>query len=108
MDKVELLVKNGEVWTPGGFVAADIAVSQGKTLALGKPPVLPDSADTVIDATGRKIIPGLIDTHTHHKDPGFKHKEDMTTATMAPAAGDVRVDQGMPIVDPHTPRGRGF
>ena len=60
MDKVELLVKNGEVWTPGGFVTADIAVSQGKVIALGKPPVLPDTADTVIDATGKKVIPFFI------------------------------------------------
>ena len=52
MAKVDLLVKNGEVWTPGGFVGADIAVSDGKVVALGKPPVMPDSADVVIDAKG--------------------------------------------------------
>ena len=44
MENVELLVKNGEVWTPGGFVDADIAVSGGKIIALGKPPVLPETA----------------------------------------------------------------
>ena len=43
MAKLDLLVKNGEVWTPGGFIDADIAVSDGKIIALGKPPVLPDS-----------------------------------------------------------------
>src|SRR5215470_3001182 len=102
MDKVELLVKNGEVWTPGGFVAADIAVSQGKILALGNPPVLPDNADAVIDAKGKKVIPGLIDTHTHHRDPGFTHKEDLTTATMAAAAGGVTLSIGMPNVNPPT------
>ena len=32
MDKVDLLVKNGEVWTPGGFIEADIAVSDGKVV----------------------------------------------------------------------------
>ena len=42
MAKVDLLVKNGEVWTPGGFVQADIAVTDGKVIALGKPPFLPD------------------------------------------------------------------
>ncbi|MBF8254383.1 MAG: dihydroorotase, partial [Deltaproteobacteria bacterium] len=67
MDKVDLLVKNGEVWTPGGFINTDIAVSGGKVIALGEPAVLPQSADTVIDAKGKKIIPGLIDTHTHHR-----------------------------------------
>ncbi len=43
MNKVDLLVKGGEVWTPGGFVEADIAVGDGKILALGKSPVLPDT-----------------------------------------------------------------
>ena len=83
MDKLDLLIRDGEVWTPGGFVAADIAVHQGKIVALGKPPVLPESADSVINAKGKKVIPGLIDTHTHHRDPGFTHKEDMTIATIA-------------------------
>src|SRR5678815_4432139 len=102
MENVELLLKNGEVWTPGGFVDADIAVSDGKIIALGKPPVLPETAAQVIDAKGKKIIPGLIDTHTHHRDPGFTHKEDITTATMAAAAGGVTLSIGMPNVDPPT------
>ena len=37
MDGIDLLVKNGAVWTPGGFVDADIAVKDGKIAALGKP-----------------------------------------------------------------------
>jgi dihydroorotase (multifunctional complex type) len=102
MDKVELLVKGGEVWTPGGFIDADIAVSQGKIVALGKAPVLPDTADTVVDAKGKKVIPGLIDTHTHHRDPGFTYKEDITTATKAAAAGGVTLSIGMPNVEPPT------
>jgi hypothetical protein len=40
----------------GGFVDADIAVSGGKIIALGKPPVLPETAAQVIDAKGKKII----------------------------------------------------
>lgn len=102
MDTIDLLVRGGEVWTPGGFVETDIAVSDGKVLALGELPVLPDTADTVIDAKGKKIIPGLIDTHTHHRDPGFTYKEDITTATMAAAAGGVTLSIGMPNVNPPT------
>src|SRR5215475_849143 len=102
MDKVDLLVRGGEVWTPGGFVEADIAVNDGKVVALGKAPALPDTADIVIDAKGKKVIPGLIDTHTHHRDPGFTHKEDITTATMAAAAGGVTLSIGMPNVNPPT------
>ena len=42
------------------------------------------------------------DTHTHHRDPGFTHKEDITTATMAAAAGGVTFSIGMPNVNPPT------
>ena len=101
MDKVDLIVKGGEVWTPGGFVTADIAVNQGKIVALGRPPAFPESSK-VIDAKGKKVIPGLIDTHTHHREPGFTHKEDLTTATQAAAAGGVTLSIGMPNVDPPT------
>src|SRR5215467_12622656 len=100
MENIELLVKNGEIWTPGGFIEADVAVGGGKIVALGKPPILPETANHVIDAKGKKIIPGLIDTHTHHRDPGFTHKEDITTATMAAAAGGVTLSIGMPNVNP--------
>src|ERR1700747_1436966 len=102
MENLDLLIRDGEVWTPGGFVETDIAVNQGKVVALGKPPALPDSADTVINAKGKKVIPGLIDTHTHHRDPGFTHKEDLTTATLAAGAGGVTLSIGMPNVDPPT------
>jgi dihydroorotase (multifunctional complex type) len=102
MAQVDLIVKGGEVWTPGGFLDVDIAVNEGKIVALGTPPVLPESATTVIGAKGKKVIPGLIDTHTHHRDPGFTHKEDITTATMAAAAGGVTLSVGMPNVDPPT------
>ena len=108
MDGIDLLVKNGAVWTPGGFVDADIAVKDGKIAALGKPPVLPDTAAAMIDAKGMKVIPGLIDTHTHHRDPGFTHKEDITTATMAAAAGGVTFSIGMPNVNPPTTNGRAL
>jgi dihydroorotase (multifunctional complex type) len=102
MDKVDLVIKGGEVWTPEGFIEADIAVSQGRVAALGKPPAFPESSGAVIAARGKKIIPGLIDTHTHHRDPGFTHKEDLTTATQAAAAGGVTLSVGMPNVDPPT------
>jgi dihydroorotase len=48
------------------------------------------------------VIPGLIDTHTHHREPGFTHKEDITTATQAAAAGGVTLSVGMPNVNPPT------
>jgi dihydroorotase (multifunctional complex type) len=56
----------------------------------------------MVDASGRIVIPGAIDTHSHHREPGFIHKEDITSATRAAAAGGVTVTVGMPNVDPPT------
>ena len=102
MEKMDLVVKGGKVWTPGGLIEADIAVHQGKIAALAKPTALPDSFNAVIEAKGKVAIPGLVDTHTHHREPGFTHKEDITTATQAAAAGGVTLSIGMPNVDPPT------
>ena len=48
---------------------------------------LPGPDDLVIDASGLIAAPGLIDTHVHFRDPGFTHKEDITTGAAAAAAG---------------------
>ncbi|MGH7834593.1 MAG: dihydroorotase, partial [Candidatus Binatia bacterium] len=101
MATFDLIVQNGQVWTPGGLIQADIAVSKEKIAALASPGSLQDAAKK-IDAKGRVVIPGLVDTHTHHRDPGFTHKEDLTTATQAAAAGGVTLSVGMPNVNPPT------
>lgn len=101
MEKMDLVVKGGEIWTTAGFIEADIAIKQGRIVALARPSTLPE-ASSVIDAKGKVVIPGLIDTHTHHREPGFTHKEDLTTATQAAAAGGVTLSVGMPNVNPPT------
>jgi dihydroorotase (multifunctional complex type) len=101
MAMFDLIVQNGQVWTPGGLIQADIAVSKEKIAALASPGSLQE-ATKKIDAKGRVVIPGLVDTHTHHRDPGFTHKEDLTTATQAAAAGGVTLSVGMPNVNPPT------
>ena len=83
MEKVDLVVKGGEVWTPGGFVEADVAILQGKVVGLGMSPAFPESFNAVIEAKGKVVLSGFIDTNTHHREPGFIHKEDITTATQA-------------------------
>ena len=59
-------------------------------------------ASAVLEARGLVVLPGAIDTHTHHRDPGYTHKEDITTATCAAAAGGVKTSIGMPNDDPPT------
>ncbi|MEE9551079.1 MAG: dihydroorotase family protein [Candidatus Binatia bacterium] len=98
---MELVISGGRVWTPGGEVEADIGIDKGKIVFFGTSATAPQSSK-VIDAKGKVVIPGLIDTHTHHRDPGFTHKEDLTTATQAAAAGGVTLSIGMPNVNPPT------
>ena len=55
-----------------------------------------------IDATGMYVLPGMIDVHVHLREPGYTHKEDITTGTAAAAAGGVTTVFGMPNLKPPT------
>lgn len=59
-------------------------------------------ADIEVDATGCYLIPGVIDTHVHFRDPGLTHKADMDTESRAAAAGGVTTVLDMPNVVPQT------
>jgi dihydroorotase (multifunctional complex type) len=95
----ELTISNATVYTPAGFVKADIAINGGRIIALGEASNIPKASKT-IDATGKFVVPGLIDTHAHFRDPGFTNKEDYLTGTMAAAAGGVTLAVDMPNVNP--------
>ena len=60
------------------------------------------AADTVIDARGRYLFPGVIDDHVHFRDPGLTHKADMATESRAAAAGGVTSVFDMPNCIPPT------
>lgn len=60
------------------------------------------TADRVIDARNRLLLPGVIDTHVHFRDPGMTHKADMATETHAAAAGGVTSFLDMPNTVPPT------
>ncbi|HEU4673311.1 MAG TPA: dihydroorotase family protein [Candidatus Limnocylindrales bacterium] len=97
--RYDLAVRGGTLVTPAGRFAADVAVANGRIAALVAPGT-PLEADREIDASGRHVLPGVIDVHSHHREPGFTHKEDIVTATSACAAGGVTTSFAMPNVDP--------
>lgn len=78
----------------GEFITA---VGEGEA-----PAELIAGADSVVDAAGRLLLPGIIDTHVHFRDPGLTHKADMATESLAAVAGGVTSFIDMPNTRPAT------
>jgi dihydroorotase len=95
----DLAITGGTVVSATGRTLADLAVRDGRVAAIVAPGT-PLEATQTIDATGRHLLPGLIDVHSHHREPGFTHKEDIVSATSACAAGGVTTSFAMPNVQP--------
>jgi dihydroorotase len=63
-----------------------------------------DNEDVLL-ATGKRLLPGMIDVHVHFRQPGFGHKEDWSTGSKAAAAGGVTTVVDQPNTDPPTTTG---
>jgi dihydroorotase len=96
---IETLIVGADVVTPGGHVKADVGIDNGRIVSLSDAGAGPDARD-VVDASGLMLLPGLIDIHSHHREPGFTHKEDIRSVTAACAAGGVTTTVAMPNVFP--------
>jgi len=95
----DLFIRGGTLVTATGRFDADLAI-EGERIAAIVAPGTPLEATRVIDATGKHVLPGAIDVHSHHREPGFTHKEDIVSATSACAAGGVTTSFAMPNVQP--------
>ena len=85
----------------------DILIQDGLIAALEKPmekpmekPGEPARADTVIEAKGRLVLPGLIDPHVHLREPGHEYKETVASGLAAAAAGGFTAVAAMPNTSP--------
>lgn len=96
---IDLLIENGMVHTPSGFVRAAVAIEGGRIVGIAKESHLPE-ADKTVDATGKFVLPGIIDVHTHIREPGYITKEDYLTGTQAAAAGGITFVCPQPNVNP--------
>jgi len=96
----DLLISGGEVFTPSGLVSADVAVSGGRIADIGR--LDPAQADEVFDAKGLTVLPGVIDTQVHFREPGLDHKEDLESGTRAAVMGGVTAVFEMPNTSPAT------
>jgi dihydroorotase len=95
----DLAVTGGTLVSATGRFRADVGIRDGRIAAIAEPGAALEAAET-IDANGRHVLPGAIDVHSHHREPGFTHKEDIVSATSACAAGGVTTSFAMPNVQP--------
>lgn len=96
----ELLFKNARVIDPAQNLdrVCDLLVKDGKIAMIGKNIICKTALKT--DASGLILAPGLVDIHTHLRDPGFTEKEDILTGCAAAAAGGVTTLCAMPNTKP--------
>jgi allantoinase len=99
---VDLIVKNGTVVSATATFAADLAIDDGQFAAIARPGELGVEAKETYDASGRYVMPGVIDGHVHFREPGFEYKEDWTTGSTAAAMGGVTTVIDMPNTNPKT------
>ena len=92
----DLVVAGGTVVTSQGRRSADVVVDAGRIAAL-VPPGTGGAAREVLDAQGRHVLPGVIDTHVHTRHPGVPEREDFQSGTSAAAAGGITTLFEMPI-----------
>lgn len=96
----DLILKSGTLVNQDGTGARDVGVQDGRIAAIGS--LSADRAAKVIDCKGLHILPGVIDTQVHLREPGLTHKEDLETGGRAAVAGGVTGVFEMPNTNPLT------
>ncbi len=96
----DLVFKGGTVVNHAGVGSADIGVKDGKIASIGS--IGEGLAGETIDARGLHILPGVIDTQVHFREPGMEHKEDLETGSRSAVLGGVTAVFEMPNTKPPT------
>lgn len=98
MATFDLKLTGGTVHLPGGPAQVDIGVRDGKIVAIG---ASGDAGET-IDCTGLDVLPGVIDSQVHFREPGLEAKEDLESGSRAAVLGGVTAVFEMPNTKPNT------
>jgi len=97
------LIKNGRVIDPANKIdtVLDILIENGKIIEIGNSLTTHHSPlTTIIDASDKIVVPGLIDMHVHLREPGYEYKETIKTGTEAALAGGFTSIACMPNTKP--------
>lgn len=96
----DMILKNGTCVTPSGIMQMDVGIQDGVIVDMGD--LNAAQAKDVIDMTGLHVLPGVIDSQVHFREPGLEHKEDLSTGTAGAALGGVTAVFEMPNTKPST------
>ncbi|GLK83259.1 dihydroorotase [Ancylobacter defluvii] len=96
----DLLLKGGTVVNQDGIAPRDVGVTGGRIAGIGSFDAA--QAGETIDCTGLHVLPGVIDTQVHFREPGMEHKEDLETGSRAAVMGGVTAVFEMPNTNPLT------
>ena len=98
-DNYSLIIKNGSCYINGELVKTDLALSGNKIRKIGKVEL---NSSKVIDATDKVVLPGIIDTQVHFREPGSTDSEDLESGSRAAVLGGVTSLFEMPNTNPPT------
>ncbi len=95
----DLILKGGAVVNQDGEGIRDLGIRSGRIAAIGD---LAREAGEVVDCRGLHVLPGVIDTQVHFREPGAPHKEDLESGSRSAVMGGVTAVFEMPNTDPPT------
>ena len=97
------LIKNATIINEGRTFTGSVLIEDDKIAAVYEGTIPAESGDaTVIDATGKYLLPGAIDDQVHFREPGLTHKGDIASESRAAVAGGVTTFMDMPNTKPQT------
>jgi len=99
---IQLIIKNATYFAADKFNFGHILVENGQIKEIVADLSNEMAAETVIDAAGKHVFPGLVDCHVHFREPGYTHREDFFSGSCAAAAGGFTMVFDMPNVNPPT------
>lgn len=96
----DLLLRGGTVVNQNGVGVADVGIRGGRIAAIGD--LARADAGAEMDVGGLHVLPGIVDSQVHFREPGLEHKEDLATGTAAAVMGGVTSIFEMPNTKPAT------
>ncbi|WP_392437602.1 dihydroorotase [Cruoricaptor ignavus] len=95
------LIKNARIVNEGRIFESDLLIENGLIAEIAES-IAEDSLDKIIDASGKMLIPGIIDDQVHFREPGLTHKGDIESESKAAVAGGVTSFFDQPNTVPNT------